>query len=50
MLKETNWYDSDEKIDFHDIYSNDEATLSPIIKSLENVWEFQYANGKMKRT
>ena len=34
---------------FHDIYSNDDVVLTQIIKNLESVWEFRYANGKMKR-
>ena len=50
MFKETNWYNSSEKIDFCDIYSNDNDILAPIIKRLENVWEFRFANGKMKKT
>ena len=34
---------------FQNIYSNNDVTLTEIIKSLESVWEFRYANGKMKR-
>ena len=49
MLKETNWYSGNEKIGFCDIYSHDDKTLAPIIKRLENVWEFRHANGKMKK-
>ena len=34
---------------FQNIYSNNDVTLTEIIKSLESVWEFCYANGKMKQ-
>ena len=38
-----------KKRDFRDVYSNDTATLDSIISELENVWEFRFANGRMKR-
>ena len=37
------------KTNFQNIYSNNDVTLNEIIKNLESVWEFRYANGKMKR-
>ena len=49
-FNETNWANSNEKIDFDTIYSNDNATLTCIIERLESVWEFQYANGRMKKS
>ena len=39
---------NNEKIDFHDIYSNEEAVLTEIIVNINNVWEIRFANGKMK--
>ena len=48
-LSANNWVNSNEKIDFNTIYSNDNATLACIIKRLESIWEFRYANGRMKK-
>ena len=37
------------KIVFNDIYSSNADVLNKIIKEIDNVWEFRYANGRMKR-
>ena len=37
-----------QRCNFSDVYSNDEAILK-IIKHLYSVWEFRYANGRMKK-
>ena len=34
---------------FNDIYSNDFDVLRHILDDVEKVWEFRYANGRMKR-
>ena len=49
ILYETNWANSDQKIDFNDIHSNDDSTVTYIVERLECIWEFRYANGRMKR-
>ena len=49
VLNETNWANSNQKIDFNDVYSNNDATLTTIIEKLECIWEFRYANGRMRR-
>ena len=49
ILYETNWAKSDQKIDFNDIHSNDDSTVTDIVERLECIWEFRYANGRMKR-
>ena len=38
-----------QRCNFTDIFSNDETTLTEIIKHLESVWEFRYANGRTKK-
>ena len=50
FFKEINWANCAEKTDFHTIFSSDKSTLTRIIEKLECVWEFQYANGRMKKT
>ena len=49
VLNSTNWANSDQKIDYNDIYSDNDAKLTSLIGKLEKIWEFQYANGRMKR-
>ena len=49
LLKDTNWFNNDEKIDFHTIYSDNTSTLTRIIDRIECIWELQYANGRMKK-
>ena len=38
-----------DKCNFLDIYSEDVSTLDNIVKRLEQIWEFRYANGLMKK-
>ena len=37
------------KCDFRGIYSTNGTELSNVISNLEKVWEFRYANGRMKK-
>ena len=48
-LSETNWANSNDKIEFSDVYSNDNIKLTSVIERLENIWEFRYANGRMRK-
>ena len=48
--KDLNQADSPEKFVFENIYSNDADILKLIIGAIENVWEFRYANGRMKKS
>ena len=50
LLTPINRSDNIEKTNFNDIYSSDTVVLGNIIEHLECIWEFRYANGKMKRT
>ena len=47
---QTNLADSLEKCKFSEVYSEDESILDKVIENLERVWEFRYANGRMKKT
>ena len=46
--RETNNYDSVQKPDFNDIYSDETSVLSHIIRQIENVWDMRFTNGRMK--
>ena len=48
-LSTINYANNDEKTNFQNVYSSDDNILSKIIDSLECIWEFRYANGKLKR-
>ena len=50
LYKDINLAHDHEKSSFEHIYSNDNHTLNNIINDLEKVWEFRYANGRMKKT
>ena len=45
--RENNLYDSVEKVDFADIYSNDLQTIRNINVHLEKVWDTRNSNGSM---
>ena len=46
----TRWIvDSDQpELNFEDIYSNEIEVIDNLIQHLNKVWEFRYANGRMK--
>ena len=48
--KDTNFLDSETKIEFGNIYSNDPAVLPTIIERIQKVWELSLGKGLMKRT
>ena len=50
LFKDTNRVNKPLKSCFEHIYSNDDDTLNTLITDLENIWEFHYANGRMKKT
>ena len=41
--------DTDNEVEFNDIYSEDSQTLNRVISKIENVWEVKFANGRMKK-
>ena len=41
--------DNVENYEFTDIYSNNLTTLDTIMNRLNQLWEFRYANGRMKK-
>ena len=41
--------DTDNEVEFNDIYSEDSQTLNHVISKIENVWEVKFANGRMKK-
>ena len=38
-----------EKLDFQDIHSKNDDTLTPILTHIERVWELKFANGRMRK-
>ena len=49
LYSDFNLADKATKVDFNDIFSNDHLILAPILVHVQNVWEWQYANGRTKR-
>ena len=50
----TNWHHPNElkdlkRIEFQDVYSNDEQTLQTVIKHIQGLWELSIGKGIMKR-
>ena len=45
--KDRNQYDSNTKIDFSQIFSNDIGTLHELIPHIQNVWNVKNAHGTM---
>ena len=50
VYNDTNLASHLQCIDFHDIYAEEDDILNPVLTHIENVWEFKYANGRMKRS
>ena len=50
LYKDNNRAHDPAKSNFEHIFSDDTETLNNIINELERVWEFRYANGRMKKT
>ena len=46
-FRETNLYDTDEKVDFSEIFSTDINTLRNILPKIEGVWNMKNAHGTM---
>ena len=38
------------KVDFNDVYSDENDKLNSILSHIENLWEFRYANGRIRKT
>ena len=49
LWKHLNFSETAEKIDFGTIYDNDYEKLSPVIKSIQNVWEMHCGSGSMRK-
>ena len=49
LWKHLKFSETAEEIDFGEIYDNDRKKLSPVIKSIQNVWEMQYGNGSIRK-
>ena len=49
IYRDTNRVNHHIKSNFEHIYSDDNDTLDSIIKDIDKVWEFRYANGRMKK-
>ena len=49
IWKHLNFSETAEVIDFDVIYENDLEKLSPVIKSIQRVWELHHGNGSMKK-
>ena len=48
-FRDTNFYDSETKKDFHKIFSNDIETLREIIPDIQKVWNTKTAHGTMAK-
>ena len=49
VYKENNLVNYLEKCKFDDIYSDNVEILNPILTHIEKLWEFRFANGRMKK-
>ena len=49
IYNDTNLLNTGTNVNFDDIFSDESNVLSPILNHINNVWECQYANGRMKR-
>ena len=49
-FRDTNFYDSDIKVDFQKIFSNDIETLREILPSIQKVWNTKTAHGTMAKS
>ena len=50
VYSDTNRVNHPTKFDFGDIYNDNDNILNPVFTHVDNVWEFRYANGCMKKT
>ena len=48
-FRDTNFYDSDTKVDFSKVFSNDIDTLREILPSIQRVWNTKTAHGTMAK-
>ena len=48
-FRETNLYDTDEKVDFSEIFSTDINTVRNILPKIEGVWNIKNAHGTMAK-
>ena len=49
IYEHLNYANSLTKCNFNDVYTDDTKILYPTISHIENVWEFRYANGRMRK-
>ena len=49
-LRDINWLDKDEKINFEDIYSEDEETLKKMSENIQKVWQLSFGQNCMRVT
>ena len=47
--KDTNYFESETKINFSNVFSNDSSILPRVIERIQKVWELSLGNGLMKR-
>ena len=49
MWKHLNFSETEKKIDFGRIYSNDVNVLIPVIRNIQRVWELHFGNGSIRK-
>ena len=49
IYRNVNLFDTQQKIDFFDVYSTDVNTVKTAIKHIENVWNVTNAHGSMNK-
>ena len=49
VYKNVNLVDSQLKVDFKNVFSNDMNVFRPVIKQIEKIWDVHNAHGSMKK-
>ena len=49
IYKNVNFFETQSRVDFADVFSTDINVLRPVIKRIEKVWNVQNAHGTMNK-
>ena len=50
VFKDMNLANQSTRANFNDVYSDENDKLNSILAHIENLWEFRYANGRIRKT
>ena len=50
VYNDMNLVNKSTKANFGDVYSDENDKLNSILAHIENLWEFRYANGRIRKT